>query len=147
MPPPPPRLFLAKPVLAPLLLVSIAFLLIASLTRLGLALATGLDALPVQYWPGALLLGVGFDLATLAWLLVPLLVFRALTPNALLARRGYAWFRIATFFCLLFLLLFGAVAEWTFWEEFSSRFNFIAVDYLVYTHEVVGNIAESYPLG
>jgi hypothetical protein len=29
---------------------------------------------------------------------------------------------------------------------FASRFNFIAVDYLVYTHEVLGNIWESYPV-
>lgn len=42
--------------------------------------------------------------------------------------------------------LFGAVAEWFFWEEFGVRFNFIAVDYLVYTNEVVANINESYPM-
>ena len=41
------------------------------------------------------------------------------------------------------LLLFGAVAETTFWLEFTTRFNFIAVDYLLYTHEVIGNIRES----
>ena len=33
-----------------------------------------------------------------------------------------------------------AAAEWFFWDEFSSRFNFIAVDYLVYTTEVIGNM-------
>jgi hypothetical protein len=44
------------------------------------------------------------------------------------------------------LLLFDAVSEVTFWREFSTRFNFIAVDYLVYTREVVGNIRESYPV-
>ena len=35
------------------------------------------------------------------------------------------------------------VAEWLFWDEFGGRFNFIAVDYLLYTHEVLGNIWES----
>ncbi|MDR2845219.1 MAG: hypothetical protein LBV28_03895, partial [Puniceicoccales bacterium] len=44
------------------------------------------------------------------------------------------------------LLLFGAVAEWLFWDEFGTRFNFIAVDYLIYTKEVAANIRESYPL-
>jgi len=34
-----------------------------------------------------------------------------------------------------------------FWGEFASRFNFIAVDYLIYTQEVIGNIVESYPVG
>ncbi len=47
---------------------------------------------------------------------------------------------------LIFGLLFIGMAEWVFWDEFSSRFNFIAVDYLIYTNEVVGNIEQSYPL-
>ncbi len=49
-------------------------------------------------------------------------------------------------FALLAALIFGAVAEMVFWEEFGGRFNFIAVDYLVYTTEVIGNIRESYDL-
>lgn len=44
------------------------------------------------------------------------------------------------------LLIFGAFSEYFFWEEFNSRFNFIAVDYLIYTNEVIHNIVESYPL-
>ena len=43
-------------------------------------------------------------------------------------------------------MLFTAVAEWVFWDEFGVRFNFIAVDYLVYSKEVVNNIVESYPV-
>src|SRR6266568_776474 len=46
-----------------------------------------------------------------------------------------------------YLALFLAVAEWLFWDEFFSRFNFIAVDYLIYTTEVLGNIRQSYPVG
>src|SRR5206468_7482781 len=37
-------------------------------------------------------------------------------------------------------------AEVIFWREFSTRFNFIAVDYLIYTQEVIGTIRESYPV-
>jgi phosphoglycerol transferase MdoB-like AlkP superfamily enzyme len=48
---------------------------------------------------------------------------------------------------LLYGLLFVAASELVFWNEFSVRFNFIAVDYLVYTNEVIGNIRESYPIG
>ena len=43
-------------------------------------------------------------------------------------------------------IIFNALSEWFFWEEFSTRFNFIAVDYLIYTNEVIGNIKESYPM-
>lgn len=50
------------------------------------------------------------------------------------------------FIFLSFLLIFNAISEWFFWDEFSNRYNFIAVDYLVYTNEVLGNIKESYPV-
>lgn len=43
-------------------------------------------------------------------------------------------------------ILFNGISEYFFWNEFGVRYNFIAVDYLVYTHEVVGNIMESYPM-
>jgi phosphoglycerol transferase MdoB-like AlkP superfamily enzyme len=50
------------------------------------------------------------------------------------------------FSILAFLMLFQACAEYFFWDEFTTRFNFIAVDYLIYTQEVIGNIMESYPI-
>lgn len=50
------------------------------------------------------------------------------------------------FYVLIFLLLFNAVSEFFFWQEFGTRYNFIAVDYLIYTREVAGNIRQSYPV-
>lgn len=44
------------------------------------------------------------------------------------------------------VMFFNAVGEYFFWDEFAVRYNFIAVDYLVYTSEVIGNIMESYPI-
>lgn len=38
------------------------------------------------------------------------------------------------------------ICEWFFWEEFQTRFNFIAVDYLIYTKEVIGNIRQSFSM-
>src|SRR5690349_9802038 len=52
----------------------------------------------------------------------------------------------AGFFVVMLICMFSFFAEITFWKEFDSRFNFIAVDYLVYTYEVINNINESYPL-
>lgn len=43
-------------------------------------------------------------------------------------------------------IVFNGISEYIFWSEFGVRYNFIAVDYLVYTNEVVGNIMESYPV-
>ncbi len=44
------------------------------------------------------------------------------------------------------VLTFLAVSEWYFFEEFQSRFNTVAVDYLVYPHEVFTNMWETYNL-
>ena len=44
------------------------------------------------------------------------------------------------------IIYFSFFAEITFWDEFQRRFNFVAVDYLIYTNEVVKNINESYPI-
>lgn len=49
-------------------------------------------------------------------------------------------------FLYVFVLLFNCISEYCFWDEFGVRYNFIAVDYLVYTSEVIGNIFESYPM-
>lgn len=48
---------------------------------------------------------------------------------------------------LIFIIIyFSLLAEIPFWDEFGVRFNFIAVDYLIYTYEVIENINQSYPL-
>jgi len=130
----------------PFLPYALLFLAIASLTRLALSLHAGIDAVPLSLWPGLFLRGFGFDLAVLAWLLAPMLLWTAVWPARWRNTRWQAVLRLVIFFLMAALLLFGALSEWTFWEEFSTRFNFIAVDYLVYTHEVIGNIVESYPV-
>jgi phosphoglycerol transferase MdoB-like AlkP superfamily enzyme len=136
----------SRSALLPFLPYAILFLAIAGLTRLALALQTGLDKAPLSLWPGLFARGVGFDLAVLGWLLAPMLLWAALWPARWRNTRWRGGLRLAIFFLMAALLLFGALSEWVFWEEFETRFNFIAVDYLVYTHEVIGNIVESYPV-
>lgn len=51
-----------------------------------------------------------------------------------------------TVFLYTLLIIFNAVSEYFFYNEFGLRYNFIAVDYLIYTNEVIGNIMESYPV-
>lgn len=131
----------------PLLPYFFLFLGIAFLTRLGLTLRSGIDAVPPTLWPEIFVRGLGFDLAVLAWLLAPALLVLAIWPNRWQGTRWQRGLRLVVFFLISFVLLFGALAEATFWEEFSTRFNFIAVDYLIYTHEVIGNVRESYPVG
>ena len=54
-------------------------------------------------------------------------------------------FSIAVFIFAL-VIIQNTVSEFFFWNEFGVRYNFIAVDYLVYTNTVIGNIMESYPV-
>jgi len=51
-----------------------------------------------------------------------------------------------TVFLFVLIIVQNAVSEFFFWNEFGVRYNFIAVDYLVYTNTVIGNIMESYPV-
>jgi phosphoglycerol transferase MdoB-like AlkP superfamily enzyme len=90
--------------------------------------------------------GFLYDLATLSYVLIPILLWLTLFP--LRWRNNNVWKISGWIFSLVaaYALVILAVSEWVFWAEFESRFNFIAVDYLVYTNEVIGNIRESYPL-
>ena len=62
--------------------------------------------------------------------------------------RGKIRFWLFSFVIFLYvvLILQNAISEYFFWNEFGVRYNFIAVDYLVYTNEVIGNIMQSYPV-
>lgn len=93
-----------------------------------------------------LITGLLFDIGSIAFVCLPAVIYYALLPTKWIGSlfdRVMVWF----FTCfIVFLLSFVFLAEITFWEEFRSRFNFIAVDYLVYTYEVISNIRQSYPL-
>ena len=129
--------------LAALRVLLLAFLAFNALVRVALAVFNGEPSffLPWRIVP-ALLIGALFDLGAATFFLAPFAAVLAWWPA-----RYPAALRIVLACALLplcgFMVLVGA-AELTFWNEFASRFNFIAVDYLIYTNEVIGNIRESY---
>lgn len=92
------------------------------------------------------LIGLLFDFGTALFITAPYMIYLLIFPP----KWNNSWInRIATrlfFFLTMTLIMFSFFAEIVFWQEFESRFNFIAVDYLVYTYEVVSNINQSYPL-
>lgn len=90
--------------------------------------------------------GAVFDLAVFTCFMIPLVLFLLVLPASRHLGRIDRAVTELSYFCLVYILLFDAVSEWVFWDEFDVRFNFIAVDYLVYTQEVLANIWESYPL-
>lgn len=128
------------------MLVGGIWLILFSVLRVGLLIWTGLDAVPIGLWPWVLGKGLAFDLVVLSVVLAPVLIYEALLPNRWRTTRWHQALRVLWFVLSLFVMIFGAAAEVTFWLEFSTRFNFIAVDYLLYTQEVIGNIRQSYPV-
>ena len=128
--------------------VAVLLVLLAAMTRIALALRADVvfpDG-PVGYLQ-AFARGLLFDVAGAVYALAPLVLWLALAPDWLARTRLHRAAVLCAVFASAFGLLVLPVAEWLFWDEFGGRFNFIAVDYLLYTHEVLGNIWESYPVG
>lgn len=95
---------------------------------------------------GSFIIGICVDIVTASYIFVLWFVLIACMPFAWLHTRWYTLltYGIATCYCFFFYFVFAS--EIIFWDEFTSRFNFIAVDYLIYTTEVIQNIQESYPV-
>ena len=90
--------------------------------------------------------GLAFDLGTLSFLAVISTLYMLLLPKKLIGSKIDKIFIYSGFGLTLLIFVFTFFAVITFCEEFKCRFNFVAVDYLIYTFEVVQNIHESYPL-
>ncbi len=94
--------------------------------------------------PGIFVIGFFYDLVVSLFFCVPIALYCWLMKDSWYQKK---WNRIPLFiffFLITLILVVNAGAEIAFWEEFNVRFNFIAVDYLIYTTEVLGNIWESY---
>lgn len=90
--------------------------------------------------------GFFYDVGVISFFSIPYVFYLMLLPDQW---SGSKVDRLVTYFyyaITTLIITFSFFAEFTFWGEFQNRFNFIAVDYLVYTNEVVSNINESYPI-
>lgn len=122
------------------------FMIMAMAMRLVLLLA---HAGTVSWTVGllaAFFWGVVFDLGAALLAALPLIALLTVLPAGWGKKTWQRALMQLGAVGIFYVLLFSSCAEWLFWDEFGVRFNFIAVDYLVYTTEVVGNIRESYNL-
>src|SRR5262245_2574594 len=78
---------------------------------------------------------------------IPLLVWFWLVPERHFGARWHRFFLLGTAFVACYTQIFLLFVEFFFFEEFKSRFNTVAVDYLLYPREVFINIWESYHVG
>ncbi|TIN32351.1 MAG: hypothetical protein E5Y10_34925 [Mesorhizobium sp.] len=123
------------------------FLLTQFLVRLALTLVSAKDlSFHPADWLVPFFTGFWFDIVTLLPILVVFLLFPLLLPVSWAGKRFDRAVGLSGFAIFLFLMVVQGVSEYFFWDEFTTRFNFIAVDYLVYTQEVIQNIMESYPV-
>lgn len=111
----------------------------------------GVQHVPTQNGFGTVLAALGsgalLDFLAALWAALPLMLYLTLLPERWFAWR---WQRILLhvgLFLAIFGALFIAIVELFFFLEFNGRFNFVAVDYLMFPTEVADNIWQSYPTG
>ena len=93
---------------------------------------------------GIFLVGFIYDLVVSLFTGIPVALYCWLMKDSWFRKKWNRILIFSLFFIITLILVINAGAEIAFWNEFNVRFNFIAVDYLVYTTEVLGNIWESY---
>jgi phosphoglycerol transferase MdoB-like AlkP superfamily enzyme len=120
------------------------YLVTCFLTRLLLSIKAHRDLTFDGSFFAAYLGGFIFDCIVASIIAVPLVLYLAFLPQRWFQSRVNHWIIYSCSFAAIYLFGFGIVSEYLFWDEFGVRFNFIAVDYLVYTTEVIRNIQESY---
>jgi phosphoglycerol transferase MdoB-like AlkP superfamily enzyme len=153
LPQTPPRLlpeFLRRQWASPYGVVAVAgaiFFLISNITRCVLLWQSAAEV-DFSAWVliKTFMAGFFYDAVTCAYVMAPLTAILAFAPQQLFAERRLKWLFYGFIFVLFAILVFTACAEYFFWEEFEARFDFVAVDYLVYQREVKDNIRQSYPL-
>ncbi len=123
------------------------FLFVSFASRLSL-LFYSFSEIDMGLWELAKLFGLGLFYDTVAYFyaIIPFVLYLFVVPTPLFNSKVHKAVLLSLFFVALYSVVFNAFSEWFFWNEFGKRFNFIAVDYLVYTHEVIHNIQESYPM-
>lgn len=133
----------------PLYALLLAYLAVGLLTRIVLwaAFARGEHVSLAQLLFVVAPVGALNDAVEALYLFLPPALLWWLAPPALFASRGGRRAVAATGALMLFGMLYLAVMELCFFEEFNARFNLVAVDYLIYPTEVLGNIRDTYPVG
>jgi phosphoglycerol transferase MdoB-like AlkP superfamily enzyme len=133
---------------APWLVLAAWYVALCLLTRVALWWSFGADA---QVGARSLLwimpAGLIADGVQSLYMLAPLALFLWLCPDRW-QRTGAMRAVLLTGTALwMFAMLFIAVTEYYFFEEFDSRFNLVSVDYLIYPSEVAGDLWAAYPVG
>ncbi len=123
------------------------YILFSTLIRIGFLFWSSKDLdFNLFYILRAFFTGFCYDFAVGTLFLLLYSIYLLIFPKRWIGSRFDKIFTYVYLAIVLLIIYFSLLAEIPFWDEFGVRFNFIAVDYLIYTYEVISNINESYPL-
>ncbi len=131
----------------PLFALGAASLVVGALLRATLWWKFGIaDGVAAAELPSILVRGVLNDMVVSLYAFTPFAFYLALLPNRWYRSRVNGVLIATGIWVALFTMIFLAVAETYFFQEFDSRFNLVAFDYLVYPTEVAGDVWAEYPV-
>ncbi len=91
-------------------------------------------------------IGLLYDVGSLSYMMAFYSIYLLIMPAKYSGSRVDKVLTYTAYWIFMIIITFSFLAEITFWEEYQRRFNFIAIDYLLYTYEVFENINEAYPI-
>ena len=123
-------------------LVTLLLTGISLVTRMVL-ISLSVSEIELIHLPGILLIGLFYDLFNAGYFVIPLVVYLWLIPSYIFQKPWHRYVLYGVLTVVIFILLLNAISEFFFWDEFDPRFSFIAVDYLVYCIEVLGDLRQA----
>lgn len=102
----------------------------------------------ITYLQLPFILGLGFlnDVIEAVYLLLPLSFYLFFMPEKWYQSKFQQVAMLIFVSLFVFFMLYLAAVQFYFFQEYTARFNLVAVDYLIYPSEVLGNIWDSYPV-
>lgn len=129
----------------PLIVLAIIVCALNFIIRLTLLIKSWADVeLSLLSFLGIFIVGLFYDLVVWIFFAIPVAFYCWLMKDSWYKKKWGLIPLFILFSILILILVFSAGGEIIFWDEFNVRYNFIAVDYLIYTTEVINNIIESY---
>lgn len=148
-PGPPPQHFASRLAPGRFGLVAVTAMVVfaqSALTRIGLFAMSEVGNAGALAVIRAFAAGAAFDALVALWMAAPVAAYLVVASERRYGRRSRRVLRRAALALVIATAVFDVAAEFVFFDEFDGRFNFVAVDYLIFPTEVVTNIWQSYPL-
>jgi phosphoglycerol transferase MdoB-like AlkP superfamily enzyme len=123
---------------------AVALLVMATGLRVGLMVAFCPEGMGLEEMGKTLAMGLWLDVVVALAVVAPLAIWCAFRRRPWVGQAR--WWLVGVVGLGWVVQAFLFISEGFFFDEFLSRFNTVAIDYLIYPTEVVTNLWESYPL-